>query len=118
MFHLTPHATRHRALPCTLSSIQSSTSRYLPSGGPNLGKTLCHCPHLAPQMAGLPFPSFYYTLRIAASVVAIPTKICKSNELDTKALHDLLIDLILVSRILIMDPSPLECLLSYFTIAL
>src|SRR3954466_4825171 len=55
------------------SILQSTRSRSFPSGGPNLGKPLCLCPHLAPQMAGRPCPSFYYSLPIAASAVAIPT---------------------------------------------
>src|SRR3954470_22333897 len=54
-------------------SIQSSRSRSLPYGGPNLGKPLSLSPHLAPQMAGRPCPMFYYSLLIAASVVVIPT---------------------------------------------
>src|SRR3954464_9128397 len=58
---------------CNTTIIQSSRSRSLPSGGPNLGKTLCLFPHLAPQMAGRPCPSFYYSLPIAASAVTIPT---------------------------------------------
>src|SRR3954470_12381769 len=55
--------------------MQSSRSRSLPFGGPNLGKPLCLSPHLAPQMASRPFPSFYYSLPIAASVVVIPTTV-------------------------------------------
>src|SRR3954468_19337796 len=58
---------------CTLTIIQYSRSRSLPSWGANLGKPLCLRPHLAPQMAGRPFPMFYYSLPIAASAVAIPT---------------------------------------------
>src|SRR3954467_11920399 len=58
--------------PLTSTIIQSSRSRSLPSGGPNLGKPLCLRPHLAPQMAGCPWPMFYYSLPIAASAVAIP----------------------------------------------
>src|SRR3954466_11302686 len=57
------------------SILQSTRSRSFPSGGPNLDKTLCLCPHLAPQMAGRPCPSFYYSLPIAASAVAIPTTV-------------------------------------------
>src|SRR3954465_12386022 len=60
---------------CTLTIIQYSRSRSLPSGGANLGKTLCLRPHLAPQMAGRPCPMFYYSLPIAAFVVAIPTEV-------------------------------------------
>src|SRR4051812_46852529 len=60
---------------CTLIIIQSSRSRSLPFGGPNLGKTLCLRPHLAPLMASRPCPSFYYSLSIAASVVTIPTTV-------------------------------------------
>src|SRR3954463_16759918 len=36
---------------------------------------MCLCPHLAPQMAGRPCPSFYYSLPIAASAVTIPTTV-------------------------------------------
>jgi hypothetical protein len=47
----------------------------LPSRGSNLGKTLCLRPHLAPQIAGRPCPSFYYSLPLVASIVAIPTTV-------------------------------------------